>query len=94
MLTEFWDYTGAFILTLIIIYGTGSHLITLLAGFVVFCIFYFSYGFNDKTFLFSAASVLKALGHAGLLYIIPYLAAVILYAVTKKRNKKIQAAAT
>jgi hypothetical protein len=91
VLTEFWNYTGAFILALIMIYGTGNHLVTLFAGFVVFCVFYFSYGFNDKNFLFSATSALKALGHAGLLYIIPYSAAVILYAVTK-RIKKIRAA--
>ena len=88
MLNEIWNYLGAFVLVVTIIYGTKNYLISLVGGFVVFCVFYFSYGFNDENFHFNLVSGIKALGKAASLFIIPYLAAAILYRVTRRKNLK------
>ena len=90
----YWDYTGAFVLILIIIYGSKNYWITLFAGFAVFCVFFFSYGYKIPNFELNFYSALRAIKTAALIYIIPYLTAVIIYSVTKRLNKKVQVGAT
>ena len=87
MLHQVEVYSGAFVLALIIIYGTKNYLITLIAGFVVFCIFYFRFDFDAKDFHFTVLSVLKALGYAASLFIIPCVAAMLLYTLTRRAGK-------
>ena len=88
MLNEIWNYLGAFVLVVTMIYGTKNYLISLVAGFVVFCVFYFSYGFNDEDFHFNVAAGIRALGKAASLFIFPYLAAATLYRFTRRKNLK------
>ena len=88
VLNQFWNYSGAFVLTLMIIYATKNYLITLVAGFVAFCFFYFSYGFNDNDFQFSIMPLMRALGSAALPYLIGYLAGIAVYAAANKIKKK------
>jgi ABC-type multidrug transport system permease subunit len=71
-----------------IIYATKSYLITLVAGFVAFCAFYFSYGFNDNEFQFGILPVLRALWSAALLYLVGYLAGIAVYAAANKIKRK------
>ena len=84
-----WHYTGALVLALIIIYGVKNYWITLVAGFVVFCAFYFTYD-DDKINLSSnLQSMLNPLKNAAIIYSISYLFAAGIYTVTSfaKKNK-------
>ena len=88
MHNQFWNYLGAFVITLLLIYETKKYLLTLIAGFVVFCAFYFAYATDNQNFEFSVAAALNVLRKAAQIYLIAYLAAVVLYSATKKRIKR------
>ena len=64
---NFWDYIGAFVLVLVFIYGTRNYWITLFAGFIIFCVFFFSYGYKAPNFKLNFSSALSAIGTAALL---------------------------
>jgi len=84
---QFWNYLGAFAITLLLIYETKRYLLGLIAGFVVFCAFYFAYATDNKNFELSVVAALNVLRKAAQIYLVAYLAAVVLYATTKKISK-------
>jgi hypothetical protein len=53
-------------LALIFIYSTKNYRITLIAGFIVFCVFYFSCGVKD--FKWEISSMLQYLKEAAIIY--------------------------
>jgi len=87
---QFWNYLGAFAITLLLIYETKRYVLTLIAGFVVFCAFYFAYATDNQNFEFSVVASLNVLRKAAQIYLLAYLAAVVLYTATKKRSKRSQ----
>jgi len=87
---QFWNHLGAFAITLLLIYETKSYLLALIAGFVIFCAFYFAYATDNQNFEFSIVAALNVLRRAAQIYLIAYLAAVVLYTATKKKTKRIE----
>ena len=85
---QFWNYSGAFALVLVIIYGTRNYLVTLLAGFVVFCAFYFTYAPENENFQFTLNAVLNVLAKAAMIYLSAYAAGALLFTVTRRRAQK------
>ena len=47
-------YFGALSLILIMLYGTKNYPVTIIAGFIVFCIFYFAFGLPSFEWTFSS----------------------------------------
>ena len=85
---QFWNYLEAFAITLLLIYETKRYLLALIAGFIAFCAFYFAYATDNQNFEFSVVAVLNALRKAAQIYLLAYLAAVVLYTATKKISKR------
>lgn len=88
MHNQFWTHLGAFAITLLLIYETKRYVLALIAGFVVFCAFYFAYATDNQNFEFSVVAALNALRRAAQIYLIAYLPAVVLYTATKKKIKR------
>ena len=77
MLDIFLVYSGAVSLVLIFIYGTRNYSITVIAGFIVFCLFYFSFGV--KNFEWEPGTLLILLMDAAIIYVISFAISVIIY---------------
>jgi hypothetical protein len=75
----FLIYFGTVVLVLFMLYGTRSHTISLIAGYIVFCIFYFDLG--PFSFEWTASSLLPHFKDAGIIYIISYAIGVLIYRV-------------
>ena len=88
MHNQFWNYLGAFAITLLLIYETKRYLLALTAGFGIFCAFYFAYATDNQNFEFGVVAALNVLRRAAQIYLIAYLAAVVLYTATKKKTKR------
>jgi hypothetical protein len=73
----FLTYFGTIVLVLIFLYGTKNYWISLIAGFIVFCIFYFDYGV--KTFEWTISSMAPHVKDAGIIFIISFVIGVIIY---------------
>ena len=86
MHNQFWNYLGAFAITLLLIYETKRYLLALIAGFVIFCAFYFAYATDNQNF--GVVAALNVLRRAAQIYLIAYLPAVVLYTATKKKTKR------
>jgi hypothetical protein len=72
-------YFGVVVLVLFLLYGTRSHIITLIAGYIVFCVFYFDLG--PFSFEWTASSMLPHFKDAGVIYIISYAIGVLFYRI-------------
>ena len=70
-------YFGTVILALTFLYGLRDYWITLVAGFIAFCVFYFSFGIKD--FEWKISSILNQLKDAAIIYIISFVIAIIIY---------------
>ena len=82
----FLVYFGVVSLALMFIYSTKNYWITLIAGFIVFCVFYFSYGVKD--FKWEISPMLQYLKEAGIIYIISFVIAIIIYKIAPPRQKQ------
>jgi ABC-type Fe3+-siderophore transport system permease subunit len=87
----FLTYFGVVALALIFIYNTKNYWITLIAGFISFCIFYFSYGVKD--FKWEISPMLQYLKEAGIIYIISFVIAIIIYKIAPSGQKQQTSAA-
>jgi hypothetical protein len=72
-------YFGAVILALIFLYGIRNYWITAIAGFIAFCVFYFS--FSVKDFDWEINSILQLLKSAAIIYYISLVIAIIIYKI-------------
>ena len=89
-LDTFFVYAGALILILIFQYGLRNYAITLIAGFIAFCVFYFS--FYVKNFQWEINSILNLLKDAAITYIISFAIGVIIYKlIPLNQNKNVTA---
>ena len=68
-------YFGAVVLILLFITGTRNIWISLIAGFITFCVFYFDYGV--KNFEWTLSSILHYLKEAGIIYIIAFIVSIV-----------------
>ena len=72
-------YFGAVILALIFLYGVRNYWITAIAGFIAFCVYYFS--FSVKDFDWEITSILQLLKSAAIIYYISFVIAIIIYKI-------------
>ena len=77
MLNSFLIYFGTVTLILFFLYGTMNYTISLVAGFIAFCVFYFDY--KVVTFEWTLNSMLPHLRDAGIIYIISFAISVLIY---------------
>lgn len=77
-------YFGALTITLIMLYGIKSYPITLIAGFIIFCIFYFS--FDLITYEFTFSSMLPHIKDAAIIYYISFAIGAIIYRLFPTRK--------
>jgi ABC-type Fe3+-siderophore transport system permease subunit len=82
----FLTYFGVVALALMLIYSTKNYWITLIAGFIAFCVFYFSYGITD--FKWEISPMLQYLKEAAIIYIISFVIAVIIYKIAPPGKKQ------
>jgi len=82
----FLQYFGAIILALIFLYGLKNYWITAIAGFVAFCVFYFS--FSTKNFDWQIDTILQLLKNAAIIYYISFVIAVIIYKIIPLKQDK------
>ncbi len=77
-------YFGALALILVMLYGTKNYAITIIAGFIVFCIFYFAFGLPSFEWTFN--SMFPHIKDAAIIFIISFAIGVIIYKLfpTKK----------
>ena len=77
-------YFGALALGLIMLYGTKNYTITIVAGFIVFCIFYFAFAVPSFEWTFSF--MFPHIKDAAIIYVISFAVAAIIYKLfpTKK----------
>jgi len=77
MLNLFLIYFGTVTLVLFFLYGTMNYWISSIAGFIVFCVFYFDY--KVVTFDWTFSSMLPHLRDAGIIYIISFAIGIVIY---------------
>lgn len=70
-------YFGTVILALLFLYGTKNYWISLIAGFIAFGVFYFSFAVKD--FDWEISSIALLLKDVGIIYIISFVIAIIIY---------------
>lgn len=75
----FFQYFGGVILALVFLYGLRNYWITFFAGFVAFCVFYFSFGV--KNFEWEINSLLVNIKNAAIVYSISFIITVIIYKI-------------
>jgi hypothetical protein len=86
-LNTFLIYSGAVILALIFLYGLKNYWITAIAGFIAFCVFYFS--FSVKNFDWEVNATLLLLKDSAIIYFISFAIAIIIYKILPvKANKE------
>jgi len=78
-------YFGAVILVLTFLYGIKEYLVTLFAGFLAFCVFYFAFAVPDFEWTFS--SMLPITKDAGIIYGISYIIGAIIYKILPSKKK-------
>jgi len=82
----FLIYFGVISLALMFIYNTKNYWITLIAGFIAFCVFYFSYGVKD--FKWEIRPMMQYFKDAGIIYIISFVIAIIIYKIAPPGKKQ------
>ncbi|MFT4152328.1 hypothetical protein [Parafilimonas sp.] len=75
---------GALALALITLYGAKNYLITLVAGYIVFCIFYFRFGV--PSFEWTLRSMLPNCKAAAIFYMAGFAISVIIYKIFPSGN--------
>ena len=88
-LDTFLVYLGAVTLILIFQYGLRNYAITLMAGFIAFCVFYFS--FEVKNFQWEVNLILSLLKDAAIIYFISFAIGIIIYKLIPLKQKEIAA---
>ncbi|MEP6465635.1 MAG: hypothetical protein ABJB05_04995 [Parafilimonas sp.] len=78
-------YFGAIILALLFLYGLKNYWITAIAGFIAFCVFYFS--FISKDFNWEVHAMLQLLKDAAIIYYISFVIAIIIYKLLPVKEK-------
>jgi hypothetical protein len=78
-------YFGALVLILLLISGTKNIWISLIAGFIIFCVFYFDYGV--KSFEWTITSIWPHLKEAGIIYIIAFIVGTVLSKILPLNQK-------
>ena len=79
-------YSGAIALALLLIYSFRDYWITLIAGFIAFCVFYFSFG--TKNFEWEVSLILRLLIDAAIIYFISFVIAIIIYRLFPLKQKQ------
>lgn len=77
MLNSFLIYFGTVTLVLFFLYGTMNYTISLIVGFIAFCVFYLDYKVVNFEWTFS--SLFPHLKDAGIIYIISFAIGVLIY---------------
>lgn len=72
-----FTYFGGVILALVFLYGTKNYRVTFIAGFVAFCVFYFSFGVKD--FEWQINLIANHLKDAAIIYVISCVIGVVIY---------------
>jgi hypothetical protein len=85
-LNTFLIYSGAVILALIFLYGLKNYWITAIAGFIAFCVFYFS--FSVKNFDWEVNATLLLLKDSAIIYFISFAIAIIIYKLLPVKENK------
>jgi len=86
-LDTFLIYMGAVILVLVFLYGLRNYWITVTAGFIAFCVFYFSFAVKD--FNWEINPTLQLLKDAAIIYYISVVIAIVIYKVLPvKQNQE------
>ena len=73
----FLTYLGDVILALTFLYGFKNYLLTFIAGFVAFFVFYFSFAIKNPDWEISI--VLNALKNAAIIHVISCIIAIVIY---------------
>ena len=71
------QYFGGVALALIFMYGTRQYLVTLIAGFIAFCVFYLSFEVKDFDWTFS--SIFPHVIDAAIIYGVSFVIVLIVY---------------
>ncbi len=75
----FLVYSGAAAIALLFLYSTRNIWISLIAGFIAFCVFYFAYSTDDLKW--DIAFLLQLLKEAAIIYIIAFALSAIFYKI-------------
>jgi hypothetical protein len=86
ILDIFLTYFGTVSLVLIFLYGTKDYRVTLLWGFITFCVFYFAYVVKD--FKWEIGSMFLQLKDAAIIYIISFVISLIIYKLLPPKTIK------
>ena len=81
----FLIYAGAAIIALLFLYSTRSFLISLIAGFIAFCVFYFSFSTGDFEWNFNF--ILNLLKESAIIYFISFAVSAILYKIVPGKKR-------
>jgi uncharacterized membrane protein YjjP (DUF1212 family) len=86
-INEILIYAGAATIALLFLYSTKNYLISLIAGFISFCVFYFSFSTDD--FEWNIRFILNLLKESAIIYFTSYAISVLLYRIipVKKTTK-------
>ncbi|MBS1746051.1 MAG: hypothetical protein JST21_07775 [Bacteroidetes bacterium] len=76
-LNIFLHYFGGVMMALLFLYGTRNYLISLIAGFIAFCVFYFSFGEAD--FEWQWKVIVESLKSGAIIYSISFVIGVVIY---------------
>lgn len=72
-------YAGAAAIALLFLYSTRNFWISLIAGFISFCVFYFSYATDDLSW--NIIFLLGLLKQSAIFYFIPFVPAFLFYKI-------------
>lgn len=82
----FLTYFGAVNLILVFQYGLKDYRVTLLAGYIAFCVFYFSFAVEELGW--TITSIGPLLKDTGIIYIISFAIAIIIYKLLPVKQKQ------
>ena len=85
MLNTFLIYAGAASIALLFLYSTKSFFISLIAGFIAFCVFYFSFSTDDFEWNFNF--ILNLLKESAIIYFISFALSAIFYKIAPGKKR-------
>ena len=85
--TTFLIYAGAAAIALLFLYSTKNYLISLIAGFISFCAFYFSFSTDD--FEWNIHFILNLLKESAIIYSISFAISVIVYKIMPAKKNRV-----
>ncbi len=76
-LNIFLHYFGGVMMALLFLYGTRNYLVSLIGGFIAFCVFYFSFGEADFEWQWKILG--ESLKNGAIIYSISFVIGVVIY---------------